>query len=404
MSAEDSLPNSEDDDDDETLMPTESNVIGSDDDGDSQEDYGAAGGEEEDDAMPVDADKEEKESAPQKVDSGLRIFSRGKRFKVWESNVVRSHERPVPVASGEALAAMRYSGTKSAWPQIEPADIVVLKGDINDSEKEGAFVEGYIWYVRAVVEGSSPAMTAIDASMLIHVPKSVTTALVQLMSKEQRLQNSSLLKKYIPFNDNSKALQPVGSNDWEADSSTFDSAEVRETKKRKPNDAASATEPATSSTPAASGSGSGSVGIKESKESKRSKIDMTPMAPKKKDAPKKINMPAQSASKSTTNKMNPVFAASKQPKATVKEAGVVPDQIDPVVTLTGGRTHSGEREVKKPVRHVLPTSSCPVGPSESTSTWTGTQVPGAELPDEHCFVIPSTAKKWRISVTLMHDE
>lgn len=417
-------------------MPAEGNVIGSDD-----EDAlpGVEEDEGEEEAVPMDEADDAEQVAEENVDSGLRIFSRGKRFKVWQTNVVRTHERPVPVKSGETLAAMRYSGTKSAWPKIEPADIVVLKGDILNSENK--LVQAYVWYVRAVVEGSPPNLTAMDSSILIHVPKAVAMALMQAMSKEQRLQNSSLLKVYTPFNENFKPLQPVGNNNWELDSSPFESAEVREPKKRKANDPAAAAPPAAaveapaaaSPSPASGGAGTSSA---SNKEGKKARIDMTPQAPKKTAAanPKKILKPADSATAPPSKaaaaapaapaaaaaaKVNPVFAASKHPAAKSPTAAapspgpatpvqepalplVVPDDIaiDPVITATGASTPANAREAKRGtvVRHVFEPFS--KGQVELTATWTGTQVPGAEPEHEQCFVIPSTARKWRITVEL----
>ena len=217
----------------------------------------------------------------------LRILSRGKRLKVWQSNVVRNHQRPVVVDSGEALAAMRHSGTKSSWPKVEPADIVVLKGDIADPDAENSLVSAYIWYVRAIVKDSSPEMAAMDASTLIHIPKAVTTSLVQAMSKEQRLSSSTLLKVYMPFNDNAKPFQPVGSNDREVDHATFTSAEVREPKKRK-QDAVStdASGDAAAAAPSVAGTAKATNG--GIKEAKKSKIDTTrPWRPKRRPRPRR---------------------------------------------------------------------------------------------------------------------
>ena len=89
---------------------------------------------------------------------------------------------------------------------------------------------------------------------------------------------------YTTFNENFKPLQPVGNNDWELDSSPFESAEVREPKKRKANDGAAAPPaaaveaPAAASTPSASAA---TISGASNQEGKKARIDMTPQAPKK---------------------------------------------------------------------------------------------------------------------------
>ena len=430
MSAEGSPVNSDVEDED-TLMPADGNVIGSDDDAeqaDYQDDAAALeGGEDEDEDDAVPMEPEEEAPMPQ-TDSGLRILSRGKRLKVWQSNVVRNHQRPVVVDSGEALAAMRHSGTKSSWPKVEPADIVVLKGDIADPDAENSLVSAYIWYVRAIVKDSSPEMAAMDASTLIHIPKAVTTSLVQAMSKEQRLSSSTLLKVYMPFNDNAKPFQPVGSNDWEVDHATFTSAEVREPKKRKQAAVSTAASgDAAAAAPSVAGTAKATNG--GIKEAKKSKIDTTPVAPKKTPAAKKVNKAAEAApaskaaAKSTpaappsaAPKVHPVFAAASKQSEAASPAPAKPVQqpdplalpdgaaVDSVGTTSEAATPAASTSTKKSstVRHVFPPPFA--GQTEYTVTWTGTRVPGVDSEHEQCFVIPASVGKWSISVTLHESE
>ena len=361
MSAEASPVNSDEEEDEETLMPAaDSNVIGSDDEDrqtDFQEDgalMGATEEEDDDDDMPMEPVVEEGEGGEEEeeelvnVDSGLRILSRGKRLKIWQRNVVRNHERPVLVETGEALAAMRYSGTKAAWPTIEPADIVVLKGSIPRADSDTKFSEGFIWYVRAVVEGSTASTTHMDAHTLIHIPKAVTTELIKVMSKDPRLQSSTLMKKFVPNSDNSKQLQPVGTNTWVVDTTVFTSAEVRETKKRK-SDVEITTDAAAA--PANGGPGSSSAA------SKKAKMDLTPIAPKKTASaiPKKINKPAEAPAKTPAKppaKVNPVFAASKQPSKSAPAPVPVPAPAPPAPKVPRNEeTHGGDSNAPNAVRH-----------------------------------------------------
>ena len=256
----DEIDSCAEDDLDESQLDADDNVIPNSDDEDGGDD--AIGGAADDAA--VDEEDNENESVAEEdpgadesdVESGgaskYRLAFRGKRYPVPRDAIVRDHKRIIWLKSGENLSTLRHSNSKSNWPDVDPAEIVVLKAKAEAATPEDEDARVYFWYCRAAVRGSTEDEKRADASTLIQIPRAVVSATVQKMSMDPALSDSKLLRRYMPHEGNSRTLQPVAPvNDWPSpDPAKVSTAEKRD-KKRKPEVAEGASSTSTKKAKAA---------------------------------------------------------------------------------------------------------------------------------------------------------
>ncbi len=229
----------QDEDDDEANMIPDSPAAGGMDNEDEDEPDDldpmepaeeAAGGAEEEDG------EEEHDSGDE--DSGIRVPWRGKRWIVPKKNVKRKHN-PNDVAgticilsSGEELHNMRTNNTRPFWPIVEPVQITVLEGVVGAGANGDAEQTGHIWYASAAVQDSTPRQRKDDAALHCSIPKAVVSVLWTAMLDNEKLSQSSLVKKLRPYDNNSKPLNPQ-LNGWKEDKSPVQSAEVKPPPKKR---------------------------------------------------------------------------------------------------------------------------------------------------------------------------
>lgn len=129
--------------------------------------------------------------------------------------IARDYNHPLEVPSIDRLSEMSQpTPPPEKWPavdQIEPSMIVVLKGKV----AAGDSTERYVWYIRVVVAGDEGA-EGDDKNIFRHIPKSVVKKLVAFYNADASLRTSSLLTKYVPYDDNNKPLNPskLHDNNW----------------------------------------------------------------------------------------------------------------------------------------------------------------------------------------------
>jgi len=136
-------------------------------------------------------------------------------YGVPNSAIARDYNHPLEVASIERLSEMAASTPPpEKWPspdQIEPSMIVVLRGKVATGDTQ----ERFVWYIRITVAGDDGA-DGDDKNIFRHIPKPVVKKLVAHYNADSTLRTSSLLTKYVPFDDNNKPLNPskLHENNW----------------------------------------------------------------------------------------------------------------------------------------------------------------------------------------------
>jgi len=176
------------------------------------------GVEEDDDAMEgtvSQLQQEEEEDDDPELDSAFSVPYNRQFYAAPNSAIARDYDHSLEVPSIERLSEMSQpTPPPEKWPspdQIEPSMIVVLKGKV----AAGDTTERFVWYIRLVVAGDE-GIDGDDKNIFRHIPKPVVKKLVAHYNADPSLRTSSLLTKYVPYDDNNKPLNPskLHDNNW----------------------------------------------------------------------------------------------------------------------------------------------------------------------------------------------
>lgn len=166
------------------------------------------GDEDEELAEDMDADEDPE------LDSDCSVPYNRQFYAVPNSAVVRDYTNVLKVSCIERLSEMAApSPPPEKWPSvdmIEASMIVVLRGKIaaNDSKQR------YIWYLRIAVIGEDG--NGDDKDIFRPIPRAVVKKLVAHYRTRANMKTSSLLTKYVPYDDNNRPLNPskLHNNNW----------------------------------------------------------------------------------------------------------------------------------------------------------------------------------------------
>ena len=147
------------------------------------------------------------------LDSNCSVPYNRQFYAVPNEAKVRDYEHPYEVASVERLSEMSQPNPPpEKWPAaeaLEPSMIVVLKARVasNDSSQK------FHWYIRIKVAGETDGD---DVDIFRHIPKGVVKKLISHFNADPSMRTSSLLTKYVPYDDNTKPLNPskLHENNW----------------------------------------------------------------------------------------------------------------------------------------------------------------------------------------------
>lgn len=186
---------------------------------DGEEDVADRETNEEDDisgsAAQVPEGADEDDEVDLELDSDNSVPYNRQFYAVPNSAIARDYNHPLDVSSVERLSEMAQpTPPPEKWPapdQIEPSMIVVLRGKVSTNDA----AEKFVWYVRIVVAGDQGS-EGDDKLIFRHVPKPVVKKLVAHYNADPSLRGSSLLTKYVPYDDNFKPLNPskLHDNNW----------------------------------------------------------------------------------------------------------------------------------------------------------------------------------------------
>lgn len=170
----------------------------------------AAEDEDEEEEFPegIDADEDPE------LDSDCSVPYNRQFYAVPNSAIVRDYTNVLKVSCIERLSEMAApSPPPEKWPcpdMIEASMIVVLQGKIaaNDSKQR------YIWYLRIAVTGEDG--NGDDKDIFRPIPRAVVKKLVAHYRTRENMKTSSLLTKYVPYDDNNRPLNPskLHNNNW----------------------------------------------------------------------------------------------------------------------------------------------------------------------------------------------
>ena len=223
---------------------------------------------------------------------------------------VRDYNHPLEVATVERLSEMSQPNPPpEKWPaadQIEPSMIVVLKAKVAQNEP----AEKFHWYIRLVVAGEEDGG---DKDIFRHIPKGVTKKLVAHFNADPTMRTSSLLTRYVPYDDNTKPLNPskLHDNNWNVRKpppKTLAQVIGKENKIGAPSSAAAPAPAPTSSASSSSG--------------KRPAADSS--APLSEPVAKKAKAPAAAPAPAAAKGKAPAPAASAKQQTSLKDLGKGP--------------------------------------------------------------------------------
>jgi len=174
--------------------------------------------------------------------SDLQVMYNRRPYTVPKSAIRRDHGVPMRVKDGTKIGEM-ISTLNSAgkWPKASEVDlacIVVLSS--TETSDDGEESTNFNWYTRIVC---AKEINTDDCKILRHIPRPLVRNILNLMSSDLVMRNSSLLQSFQPKNDNFKPLQPKLMSGWKHCKTLLSSSSISAPRKPKASTSTGRREP-----------------------------------------------------------------------------------------------------------------------------------------------------------------